>query len=85
MTPTKIEIVTALRTELAEHEIIAREPVPGWSRVLCPQDMPPSVLQQAQRVGKAKRNVSRLKTVLGHLRALWQDEFPVNPKGGART
>lgn len=83
MTPTKTEVVARLRLDLAEQEKIAREPIHAWSVGETWESLTSIEQDQYRRVCLARRNASRLKTVLGHLRALWPDEFET--KRGSRT
>lgn len=70
MIPTHAEIVSALRTELAEQETISRDRLPHWD-----ENMTPAEQDRFRRAVRGARNASRLKTVLGHLRALWPEQF----------
>lgn len=75
MTPTKAEIVLALRTELAEQETIAREQIHTWSVGETWEGLTPAEQDQYRRVCLAKQREARFKTVLGHLKALWPEQF----------
>lgn len=70
MIPTRAEIVLALRTELAEQETISRDRAPRWD-----ETMPTVEQDRFRRAVRGARNASRLKTVLGHLKALWPEQF----------
>lgn len=70
MIPTHAEIVLALRTELAEQEAISRDRVPRWD-----ENMSTAEDDRFRRAVRGGRNASRLKTVLGHLKALWPEQF----------
>lgn len=68
--PIRAEIVLALCTELAEQEMISRDRVPRWD-----ETMPTVEQDRFRRAVRGARNASRLKTVLGHLKALWPEQF----------
>lgn len=70
MTPTRAETVLALRTELAEQETISCDRLPCWD-----ETMPTVEQDRFRRAVRGARNASRLKTVLGHLKALWPEQF----------
>ena len=70
MIPTHAEIVSALRTELAEQETISHDRLPHWD-----ENMSPVEQDRFRRAVRGARNASRFKTVLGHLRALWPEQF----------
>lgn len=75
MTPTKTEVVARLRLDLAEQETIAQEPIHAWSVGETWESLTSAEQDQYRRVCLAKQREARFKTVLGHLRALWPDEF----------
>jgi hypothetical protein len=79
----RTEVVARLRLDLAEQETIAQEPVHAWGVGESWESLTSIEQDQYRRVCMARRNVDRFKTVLGHLRALWPDEFET--KKGSRT
>ena len=70
MIPNHAEIVAALRKELADQETISRDRLPHWD-----ENMTPAEQDRFRRAVRGARNASRLKTVLGHLKALWPKQF----------
>ncbi len=70
MIPNHAEIVAALRKELADQETISRDRLAHWD-----ENMTPAEQDRFRRAVRGARNASRLKTVLGHLKALWPDQF----------
>ncbi len=75
MIPTHAEIVAALRKELADHEQVAQEPVHAWSVGETWESLIPAEQDQYRRVCLARQRTARFKTVLGHLKALWPEQF----------
>lgn len=76
MSVTRTDVIAFLCIELAKHEPIARGPVPEWPNGVDWNDAPQELQDQYLRRSRAGNVADRLKTVLGHLRKIWPEQFP---------
>ena len=74
-TPITIDQVRSfLITELGKNQPIARAPVPDWPYGVKWEDAPKDLQEAYRRRNEAGDKVSRIKTILGHLRAIYPIE-----------